>query len=262
MPHGGYHGEVKIGDTVIQQASTPDGQGGHTGGGIYKKEGWDDKPSTYDPSDHKPDFGSDPDDKKAAQQYQGIIDAFNEKKEKKAATSRYRNEILHGMNLSGASGSQTGGGIGAEELRNMNFDLARQGLTGDEYFDWRQQLLEANPQVYQQAHPWASGKGLADIIKMATPLKYLGMATDWGQEKLGQGVDWATQGLGDIYENITEEGVGEAVAGGTKDVWEDIKGLKNMPGEFLNLLPGISGHAQGGIVETMPDHFHDYSRGI
>ena len=40
MPHGGYHGEVRVGNTVVQQASRPDGKGGQTGGGQYKAEGY------------------------------------------------------------------------------------------------------------------------------------------------------------------------------------------------------------------------------
>ena len=40
MPHGGYHGEVRIGNKVVQQASKPDGKGGQTGGGQYKAEGY------------------------------------------------------------------------------------------------------------------------------------------------------------------------------------------------------------------------------
>ena len=40
MPHGGYHGEVRVGNTVVPQASRPDGKGGQTGGGQYKAEGY------------------------------------------------------------------------------------------------------------------------------------------------------------------------------------------------------------------------------
>ena len=44
MPHGGYHGEVRIGNKVVQQASRPDGKGGQTGGGRYRAKGYNKKP--------------------------------------------------------------------------------------------------------------------------------------------------------------------------------------------------------------------------
>jgi len=41
MPHGGYHGVVKMGGKIIQQGSTSDGQGGQTGGGVYNPDGYE-----------------------------------------------------------------------------------------------------------------------------------------------------------------------------------------------------------------------------
>jgi hypothetical protein len=40
MPHGGYHGVVKMGGKVVQQGSSSDGQGGQTGGGVYNPGGY------------------------------------------------------------------------------------------------------------------------------------------------------------------------------------------------------------------------------
>ena len=48
MPHGGYHGEVRIGNKVVQRASKSDGRGGQTGGGRYKAEGYNKKPKKKD----------------------------------------------------------------------------------------------------------------------------------------------------------------------------------------------------------------------
>ena len=48
MPHGGYHGTVKIGNTTVQQSSRPDGKGGQTGGGQYRAKGYDNKPKKKD----------------------------------------------------------------------------------------------------------------------------------------------------------------------------------------------------------------------
>ena len=40
MPHGGYHGVVKMGGKTVQQGSSSDGQGGQTGGGVYNPGGY------------------------------------------------------------------------------------------------------------------------------------------------------------------------------------------------------------------------------
>jgi len=41
MPHGGYHGVVKMGGKTVQQGSSSDGQGGQQGGGAYNPQGYD-----------------------------------------------------------------------------------------------------------------------------------------------------------------------------------------------------------------------------
>ena len=219
-----------------------------------------------------------------------IVENWTKKKQEKKDRREYAAGI---MDRAGSGGVNS---IAREDFIDQRHLFPESFQDSNVYANYMQDLHEINPPAMQQAFPWASGKGLADLVTMATPLKYLGGAMDWGQEKLGQGVDWASQGLGDIYENIKESDLVEDLSGlknlpgaihqmvspvghellnvvpepirniGDQiqelDAWEDLKGLKNMPGEFLNLLPGISGHAQGGIVETMPDNFHDYSRGI
>ena len=189
-----------------------------------------------------------------------IIDDFSGNKKKKyRQAEEYRKHFLDTI------GQETGAG-GISNLRNMNYDTARYGLTGDEYFNWRQQLMDANPELYRQAHPVASG-ALGEAAMSFVP-----------------GVGWVKRGLEAVTDKVTD--IYESGKGGIEDIYEkvkesdfveDLSGLKEIPGalhqmggnffnaipgDFLNIIPGISGHAQGGIVETMPDHFHDHSRGI
>mgnify|MGYP003645787936 CR=1 FL=1 len=51
MPHGGYHGVVKMGGKVVQQGSQSDGQGGQTGGGVYNPGGYANEFDTGQPGD-------------------------------------------------------------------------------------------------------------------------------------------------------------------------------------------------------------------
>ena len=51
MPHGGYHGVVKMGGKTVQQGSSSDGQGGQTGGGVYNPGGYANDFDTGQPGD-------------------------------------------------------------------------------------------------------------------------------------------------------------------------------------------------------------------
>ena len=196
-----------------------------------------------------------------------IIDDFSGNKKKKYRQAEdYRSAYLDSMTSGGPPSQNFGAGVGIEGLRNMDFDTARHGLTNPQYEAYRQLLMDANPALYQQAHPVASG-ALGEAVMNFVP-----------------GVGWVKRGLEAVTDKVTD--IYESGKGGIEDIYEkvkesdfieDLSGLKEIPGaihqmggnfldkipgDFLNIIPGISGHAQGGIVETMPDHFHDHSRGI
>lgn len=48
-----------------------------------------------------------------------------------------------------------------------NVDIYRGNLADNQYFNWRQQLYQANPEAYEKAFPWSSGKG---VQKLMTPV--------------------------------------------------------------------------------------------
>tara|TARA_B100000029_G_scaffold483255_1_gene534260 strand:+ start:1459 stop:2175 length:717 start_codon:yes stop_codon:yes gene_type:complete len=50
-------------------------------------------------------------------------------------------------------------------LKNLNAQNLRLGLTGDQYFNFRQQLYNADIGAYQQAFPWSSGHRLGQIME-------------------------------------------------------------------------------------------------
>ena len=68
-------------------------------------------------------------------------------------------------------------------LKNMNFDLARGNLTPDQYFNFRQQLMAADPSVgnvgYKEAFPFSSGstlQGIAGLMPGMSTIKNIGKA--------------------------------------------------------------------------------------
>jgi hypothetical protein len=189
-----------------------------------------------------------------------IIDDFSGKKARKYAQSEeYRKHFLDTI------GQETGAG-GISNLRGMNFDQARYGLTDPQYFAYRQQLMDANPELYRQAHPGASGDLGAAAMNFVPGVGWIKRGLEGITGAMGDIYESAKGGLGDVYENIKESDFVEDLSG-LKEIPEAVANmggnfLDAIPGDFLNILPGVSGHAQGGIVETMPDNFHDYSRGI
>ena len=47
--------------------------------------------------------------------------------------------------------------------------MARQGLSGDDYFNYRQQLYSQDPEAYKKAFPGSSGQLLQKLVQVATP---------------------------------------------------------------------------------------------
>jgi hypothetical protein len=189
-----------------------------------------------------------------------IIDDFSGNKKKKyRQAEEYRKHFLDTID------QETGAG-GISNLRNMDFDTARYGLTSPEYFAYNQQLMDANPELYQQARPVSSGALGEAAMNFVPGVGWVKRGLESVTDKVMDIYESGKGGIEDIYEKIKESDFVEDLSG-FKDISRPVANmggnfLDAIPGDFLNIIPGISGHAQGGIVETMPDYFHDYSRGI
>ena len=96
-------------------------------------------------------------------------------------------------------------------LQNLDPKKLRLGLTGDQYFNLRQQMMNADVPAYQQAFPWSSGYRLGQIMENVVvpfPLKVgadvvgeLAKPVYGGILELGEG---ALDMSGDVIENITK----------------------------------------------------------
>ena len=84
----------------------------------------------------------------------------------------------------------------------VDADYYRGKLTSDQYFNYRQQLREANPAAYDAAFPWSSGKGVKHLVSPVTSmvtqgvgdlLKTLGLSSGEKKERpivpAGEGLD-------------------------------------------------------------------------
>ena len=90
----------------------------------------------------------------------------------------YRQELLRQIS---ATGTPFGSGTDmASQLGGMDFDLARKGLTPDQYYNFTQQLMAADPtpgnMAYKAARPFSSGQlvqGIAGLMPGMGPIKAL-----------------------------------------------------------------------------------------
>jgi hypothetical protein len=63
----------------------------------------------------------------------------------------------------------------SQTIQGLDTDLLREGLTPDQYFNFNQQLMQANVPAYQQARPFQSGYAFPKLLQTAvSPLSAIG----------------------------------------------------------------------------------------
>jgi len=151
-------------------------------------------------------------------------------------------------NLLYSQGNKRRGNLTAEDIKGINIPLVREGLSDADYFRFNQMLYSPNIKEYEKARRWGSGKGLRDIVTMATPAKYFKKAAetlggkvlevpemimgskmvedlkeDWEGRKKGRGLEGAKTDIGSLVTNILHK-VG---IGNTKKTNDFIKKTNN-----------------------------------
>ena len=83
---------------------------------------------------------------------------------------KYRQQLLNNMGLAGQDigGMNTMGSV-ADQLKGIDINLARLGLSPEQYFSFNQQLMAADPsagnEAYKAARPFSSGAGLGALSR-------------------------------------------------------------------------------------------------
>ena len=207
MPHGGYHGTIKIGGNVVQQG---DGQGGIIGG-IDDRSRLDFNPPQSNQNNQtaaqlqqqiENQMAADSDPRSAyiaAQANAGILSNLLKKEQEEELRNKIiaqakpveQVDIDQGFGITrpaelnrsdllgyegGLFGLNTGPNIGgttypiaAETINPITGEKiitrkAREGLTSEEYNDFIAELYDANPELYQETFPVASGQALKPLL--------------------------------------------------------------------------------------------------
>ena len=171
MPHGGYHGTVTMGtddkgDPKEIQTSYKDDQG------IYQVQGG---------------IGTD-----------SFENIQNQDQGMAAQGSQFRQDVIDAQKMSDQAG------INALMDIKSNPEIARAGMTSNEYANFMRDMFQANPDAMREVFPGASGAsaqalgGVMSSVLSANPMGIIGsFVKDTLKEKLGmsQGGDPMAEGI-------------------------------------------------------------------
>ena len=194
MPHGGYHGTVKMGGKTVQQASRPDGRGGQTGGGRYRPQGYDEpKPSSQTAAELtkqiREQMKADPDPRSAYIGAQAdsarLSNLLRQEQEQNLA-----NSVAAGFAKGNARKSDFLGHAGDKSFLGFNYgstptaaatvinpitgeriitNKVREGMTSPEYSKYMEGLYSLNPNKMEELFPFASGKTARTVAQQLMP---------------------------------------------------------------------------------------------
>jgi len=199
MPHGGYHGVVKMGGVTVQQGSQSDGQGGQTGGGVYNPGGYANDFDTGQAGDASDilDKGLSPTNPKDAE----IINALNVQEQ----TPVVEKEEITGLPSGGILQALYGGGAGSIEgydPENTQYNLEGQHPLSQQFVRLADKYYGGDQEAFAQS---SQGQVLLNYLQDVPYTKggLLGLPTQELADKMNQIGD--LEGLfTDTDENIVD----------------------------------------------------------
>ena len=180
MPHGGYHGVVKMGGVTVQQGSSSDGQGGQTGGGVYNPGGYANDFDTGQAGDASDilDKGLSPTNPKDAE----IINALNVQEQ----TPVVEKKEITGLPSGGILQALYGGGAGSIEgydPKDPKYNLEGQHPLSQQFVRLADKYYGGDQEAFAQS---SQGQVLLNYLQDVPYTKggLLGLPTQELEEKL------------------------------------------------------------------------------
>ncbi len=212
MPHGGYHGVVKVGNKVVQQGSRPDGKGGQTGGGVYNPKGFKNE-IAGGPTSGKSDqqiieqqtkniegiekIFKNRDDPRgkflALQTPKALLNQAQFRKDQSAKRRAVLEAFMSGKNVDRSlfTGRAPMEGTKSSILNAFGIGTVqtgpklREGLPSDEYAQYMRDLYDANPAMMESLFPGGSGKFVRSATKLLPGLGTIQNLASAAKEKTG-----------------------------------------------------------------------------
>ena len=159
MPHGGYHGTVKVGGKTVQ-----------TGGGGYNPKGVSSSTpkrrilkTASEIPDNRERYIANQAQKAANQQAQFLINQANRRSDVETAM-RFAPETVDRSDFTGFTGGVLG--VRTGNFQDTGIPKLREGLTSDQYANYMRGLYSINPQRMETMFPVASGKAIRNVSRL------------------------------------------------------------------------------------------------
>jgi hypothetical protein len=257
MPHGGYHGTVKMGGRTVQRSSRPDGKGGQTGGGQYKAEGYNNKPKKKDLNiineqrnrlnqikntaniDNRSKFlaSQTPKTMIADAQQRRIQDANRRRLEERLKTGK---SVARSEFTGNYGDGFLGLNIGATQTGRPKI---REGMASDEYAKYMSGLYDIAPQRMEGLFPFSSGKTMRNLSRFMPGLGTL-------QTIAGNVFGKTKSFMGDKLSGIMNTDVGRDLAAAPGGFTND---LLTMLGLNKNKKEGATTETETKVLDAYQD---------
>ena len=157
--------------------------------------------------------------------YDPVTGEYRSPEERKALAeaAQYRLDALNQFAGIGGLDAAEGRTSTAAYLKGLKPEQLRLGLNPDQYFQFRQQLMAADPsegnQLYKDVFPWSSGSGVKSLTRflpgMGAAQTFLGglfpEQSEWA--------DWKTNQQ--IFEDTSMPVYGQGDGGGVMNAWQN-----------------------------------------
>ena len=189
MPHGGYHGVIKMGGRVIQDSS-----GRPVSSGSSSRPQRRQLKTASEIPDNRERFIANQAQKAANQRAQFLINQANRRSDVETAM-RFAPGTVNRSDFTGFTGGILG--VRTGNFQDTGIPKLREGLTSDQYANYMRGLYSINPQRMETMFPFASGATIRNLSRFAPGLGTLQSIAGFVGGKTGD----AIQGLKQIAIN-------------------------------------------------------------
>ena len=201
MPHGGYHGVIKMGGRVIQDSS-----GRPVSSGSSSRPQRRQLKTASEIPDNRERFIANQAQKAENQRAQFLINQANRRSDVEAAM-RYAPETVNRSDFTGYTGGLFGLRMG--DFQDTGIPKLREGLTSDQYSNYMSGLYSINPQRFEQIFP--SNAFVRNISRFIPGIGTLQTIAGFVGDKTGDAMGFLGNKTGDALQGIKQIAINKGI---------------------------------------------------
>ena len=203
MPHGGYHGVIKLGGRVIQDSS-----GRPVSSGSSSRPQRRQLKTASEIRDNRERFIANQAQKAANQQAQFLINQANRRSDVETAM-RFAPETVNRSDFTGFTGGVLG--LRTGDFQDTGIPKLREGLTSDQYANYMRGLYSINPQRMETMFPFASGATVRNLSRFAPGLGTLQSIAGFIGGKTGDAMGFLGGQTGDALQGLKQIAINKGI---------------------------------------------------